>query len=121
MSRFGGRGRSSSKKSSSRGGRGSARGRSNRRNSRRSSKKSSGGEFQNIGSLAVSKDTDEGIVDELRDFPETKLWWRVFLPEGVDSLTLKRDEYVFIQLGRYHEDAPDFVVGSVSLPPESDE
>ncbi len=112
MSRFGGSRKPSSSRGASKSS--SARGRSSKRNS----DKDSGSQFQNVGSLTTTKDTSKSLVKELRESDDIKLWWRVYLPKGVESLTLEHEDMVFIQLGRFHEDAPDFVVGTVSLPPE---
>lgn len=76
-----------------------------------------GAGFINVGSLTTKKGTSDQTINELRN-SEVKLWWKVYLPEGQDSIRLKHGDMVFVQLGSFSPKAPDYVVGSVSLPPE---
>lgn len=120
MSRFGG-GRSERRESrgegrSSGGYRGGNRGRSYGGGR---GKGNSGSQFTSIGSITTKKGTPDRVVDDLRA-EKLGLWWEVYLPKGVDSITLNRGQRVYIGLGSFSDKAPDFVVGSVSLPPEED-
>lgn len=119
MSRFGGR----KSRSSSRSSRGRDNGRSSGRNAKRGGYKkgSNGSGFKRIGSLTVPKSFQEKfgeeLIDELRE-DDIQLNWRVYLPEGVDKLVLTHDQLVLIRVGQVSDKVPDFVVGSVTLPPE---
>lgn len=131
MARFGGRSKGSEDKEE-RGGRGE--GRSSSRGEGRSSSRSSGGGrssgrssgggrrgggdnlFTRLGGVTCSRKHEEMAGDLRRD--DIGLVWKVYLPEGTDQLKLKNGDRVFIQIGKVHEKAPSYVVGSVSLPPE---
>lgn len=124
MSRFGG-GRSERRERSGGEGRSSYRGgsRGGERSGGRSygkGNKGGGSQFTPIGSITTKKGTPDRVVDDLRS-DKLGLWWEVYLPKGVDSITLKRGQRVYIGLGSFSDKAPNFVVGSVSLPPEEDD
>lgn len=128
MARFGGRNRDYDREDS--GGRGSDRGES-RRSAYRGGRGNRGGRsyggrgnredsgFTLVGSVTTKKGTPERVVEDLRN-EKLGLWWQVYLPEGVKSLTLRAGQRVYIGLGSFSRKAPDFVVGSVSLPPDED-
>lgn len=117
MSRFG---RNRKSEASSREGGSSNRGSSRRGGSRRGKKS----DFRKVGGLTLTKayskklgqDSDV-VVDELRD-DDIQLSWKVYLPEGVEELILNHDDLVFVQIGKVNDKAPDFIVGSVSIPPK---
>lgn len=129
MSRFGGKSRESrssdreerggSRREAYRGGRGNGRSGGGRGGYSKSRGNDSG--FVNLGGVSCTRGTDESLVDEMRNGDlKVGLWWQVFLPEGVNSITLERGQKVLIQLGQFSDKAPDFVVGSVSLPPKEE-
>ena len=99
-------------------------GRTSRGGGRSSGGRSSGGskgkgdyKFSRIGSLTVAGSTQdeygEDIVDKLKG-ENYKLWLKVYLPEGSDTVTLKHEEMLLISIGEVKK-APDFVVGTVSV------
>lgn len=75
--------------------------------------------FTKLGSLTASKDTDKELGDVIDDLIENKakFWCKVYLPKGVDSITLEHEAQVLISFNP-HKDDPPFVLGTVLLKDE---
>ena len=72
------------------------------------------GDLVNIGNFSAAGKPSEDTIEDLRNTKQS-FWWTVYLPKGVEELTLKNKDKVLISVGQFSEKAPKFVVGSVSL------
>lgn len=89
-----------------------------KRNDDEGEAENNGGGFIGIGSITASKKSAED-AEGLKD-SGLQLWWKVFLPKGSNQITLKRGDRVMISFKTF-DGEPDFVLGHVVLPPESEE
>ena len=118
MSRFGNKGKSSrgsSRGGSSRGeGRGASRGGGRSSGGRGKSRRrdNDGGGFIKVGDLHPTKKMDDETIDDLRE-SDLRMMFSVYLPEG-EKLTLRKGDKLFVHVGNFHPEAPDYVLGTVS-------
>lgn len=88
---------------------------------RRRNSDNGGGQFTNIGSITLAK-SEAQSPRKFRN-SETKMWAQIWLPEDMQDqfIKLRHGDKIFLHLGNYHENAPDYVVGSLKLPPEDND
>lgn len=105
----------------------SSRSSSSRGSYNRDNKQQSGGkgqyQFSRIGSLTVPKkvsdEAHDWIMDNLRGNEDIRLNCKVYLPKGVDSVTLSKDDLVVLSFKVSDKDK-EFVVGHLLLPNDSE-
>lgn len=89
------------------------------------SKQSNDFAFTRIGSMYPAKSYVENsenadeLMDDLRD-DKAKLWLKVRLPKGVNSVNFKDDDRILLSF-QHLEDGPEWVLGSASMENEDDE